>query len=108
MNQNGKFVAVASVRSYEAKDNNGQPTTKWAVKYIIEFDYPRKDGSTGKQQILAEVHYTECPNVQVGPVDDPTVYEMTFHFKVRKAKGKNGEEYYFQDIFLSKASQSVI
>ena len=108
MNKKGKFIAVVSIRSYETTDNNGQQITKWAVKYIIEFEYPRKDGSPGTQQILAEVHYTEKPKVELGPVDDPNVYEMQFHFKVRKAKGKNGGDVYYQDIFLSKASQSVI
>ena len=108
MNKNGKFIAVVSIRSFETTDNNGQKITKWAVKYLIEFEYPRKDGTSGKQQIMAEAHYTENPNLQVGPVSDPNVYEMQFFFKVRKGKGKNGEEYYFQDIILTKASQSVI
>lgn len=107
MNKKGKFLAVVSIRSYETTEN-GQKITKWAVKYLIEFDYPRKDGSMGKQQLVAEVHYTERPNLQVGPVDDPNVYEMQFHFKVRKAVGRNGDDVYYQDIFLQKASQSVI
>ena len=89
MNKKGKFLAVVSIRSYETTEN-GQKITKWAVKYLIEFEYPRKDGSMGKQQLVAEVHYTEQPNLQVGPVDDPNVYEMQFHFKVRKAVGRNG------------------
>ena len=107
MNKKGKFLAVVSIRSYETTEN-GQKITKWAVKYLIEFEYPRKDGSMGKQQLVAEVHYTEQPNLQVGPVDDPNVYEMQFHFKVRKAVGRNGADVYYQDIFLQKASQSII
>ena len=107
MNKKGKFLAVVSIRSYETTEN-GQKITKWAVKYLIEFEYPRKDGSMGKQQLVAEVHYTEQPNLQVGPVDDPNVYEMQFHFKVHRWKNKEGVPFISQDIILQKASQSVI
>ncbi|MBP5499125.1 MAG: hypothetical protein J6Y05_00325 [Bacteroidales bacterium] len=108
MNVKGKFVSVEGIRSYETTDSNGQKITKWVVKYLIEFDYPRKDGTMGKQQILAEVHYTEQPNYVVGPLNDPNVYDMQFHFKVRRGKNRNGEDYIVQDITLYKASQSVI
>ena len=52
MNKKGKFISVESIRSFETLDN-GQKVTKWAVKYLCEFNYPHKDGSIGKQQILA-------------------------------------------------------
>lgn len=108
MNTKGKFIAVEGIRSYETTDNNGQKITKWAVKYLISIDYTRKDGSIGKQQILAEAYYTEQPTLQVGKVDDPNEYEMQFFFKVRRGKSRTGEDYAIQDIILSKASQSVI
>ena len=107
MNKKGKFIAVVNIRSFESMDN-GQKVTRWAVKYLCEFNYPHKDGSTGKQQILAEVYYDENPNMQVGPIEDPTEYEMQFFFKVRQGTSKKGEPYAIQDIILQKASQSVI
>ncbi len=107
MNKKGKFIAVVNIRSFESMDN-GQKVTRWAVKYLCEFSYPHKDGSTGKQQILAEVYYDENPNMQVGPIEDSTEYEMQFFFKVRRGTSKNGEPYAIQDIILQKASQSVI
>ena len=108
MNVKGKFLSVEGIRTYDATDNNGQTIKKWVIKYLIEFDYPRKDGTIGKQQILAEVTYNENPNVQLGAIDDPNVYEMQFFFKVRRWKSKDGVPYISQDIILQKASQSVI
>lgn len=107
MNKKAKFISVENIRSYQVTED-GRTVTKWVVKYLIEFDYPRKDGSIGKQQILAEVTYDEQPKLQVGPVDDPNEYEMQFFFKVRRGKNKNGEPYVIQDVYLTKASQSVI
>ena len=107
MNKKGKFIEVVSIRTYEVTED-GRKVTKWVVKYILEFEYPRKDGTTGKQQILAEVTYDKDPNLQVGPVDDPTIYEMQLYFKVRRGTSKKGEPCIVQDIFLQKASQSVI
>lgn len=107
MNKNGKFISVENIRSFESMEN-GQKVTKWAVRYLCEFNYPHKDGTMGKQQILAEAYYPEQPNLQVGPVDDPNEYEMQFFFKVRKGTSKKGEAYAIQDIILSKASQSII
>ena len=108
MTVKGKFATVEAIRSYETTDNNGQKITRWVVKYLIEFDYPKRDGTTGKQQILAEVTYDKQPDVQVGPVDDPNIYEMQFFFKVRRGTSKDGRPFVVQDIFLQKASQSVI
>ena len=107
MNKKGKFIAVVNIRSFESMDN-GQKVTRWAVKYLCEYNYPHKDGTIGKQQILAEVYYDENPNMQVGPIEDPNEYEMQFFFKVRQGTSKNGEPYAIQDIILQKASQSVI
>jgi hypothetical protein len=108
MTVKGKFVSVEGIRNYDSTDSNGQPVTKWVVKYLTEFDYPKKDGTIGKQQILAEVTYNEKPNLQLGAIDDPNVYEMQFYFKVRRWKSKDGISYISQDIILQKASQSVI
>lgn len=108
MTVKGKFVSVEGIRNYDSTDSNGQPVTKWVVKYLTEFDYPKKDGTIGKQQILAEVTYDKKPDVQLGPVDDPTIYEMQFHFKVHRWKNKEGVPFISQDIILQKASQSVI
>jgi len=107
MNKKARFISVENIRSFETVEE-GQKVTKWAVKYLIEFEYPRRDGSTGRQQILADAYYPQQPTLKVGPLDDPNIYEMQFFFKVRKSKGRNGENYAFQDIILSKASQSVI
>ncbi len=107
MNKKARFISVENIRSFETVED-GQKVTKWAVKYTIEFEYPRRDGSMGRQQILADAYYPQRPDLQVGPVDDPNIYEMQFFFKVRKGTGRNGEAYAFQDIILSKASQSVI
>jgi len=107
MNKKARFISVENIRSFEAVED-GQKVTRWAVKYLIEFEYPRRDGSISKQQILADVYYPQQPNLQVGPLEDPNVYEMQFFFKVRKGTGRNGEPYAFQDIILSKASQSII
>ena len=107
MNKKGKFIEVVSIRTYEVTEDD-RKITKWVVKYILEFEYPRKDGTIGKQQILAEVTYDKDPNLQVGPVDDPTIYEMQLYFKVRRGTSKKGEPFIVQDIFLQKASQSVI
>lgn len=108
MTVKGKFVSVEGIRNYVSTDNNGQQVTKWVVKYLTEFDYPKKDGTIGKQQILAEVTYNENPNMQLGPIEDENVYEMQFYFKVRRWKSKEGVSYITQDIILQKASQSVI
>ena len=108
MTVKGKFVSVEGIRNYDSTDSNGQPVTKWVVKYLTEFDYPKKDGTIGKQQILAEVTYNENPEVQVGPVDDPNIYEMQLYFKVRRGTSKKGDPFIIQDIILQKASQSVI
>ena len=107
MNKKGKFIEVVGIRTYEVTED-GRTVTKWVVKYLLEFEYPRKDGTTGKQQILAEVYYDETPNMQVGPIEDPNEYEMQFFFKVRQGTSKKGEPYAIQDIILQKASQSVI
>ncbi len=107
MNKKARFVSVVSIRSFETMED-GQKVTKWAVKYLIEFEYPRRDGSVGKQQILADAYYLQKPELVVGPLDDPTVYEMQFFFKVHQGTGRNGEPYAIQDVVLSKASQSVI
>ncbi len=107
MNKKAKFVSVENIRSFEAMED-GQKVTKWAVKYLIEFDYQRRDGSIGKQQILADAYYPQQPTLQVGLLNDPNEYEMQLFFKVRKTTGRNGEPYAFQDIILSKASQRMI
>ena len=119
MNKKGKFIEVVGIRTYEVTED-GRTVTKWVVKYLLEFEYPRKDGTTGKQQILAkdgttgkqqilaEVTYDKNPEVQVGPVDDPNIYEMQLYFKVRRGTSKKGEPFIIQDIILQKASQSVI
>ena len=108
MTVKGKFVSVEGIRNYDSTDSNGQPVTKWVVKYLTEFDYPKKDGTIGKQQILAEVTYDKKPEVQVGPVDDPNIYEMQLYFKVRRGTSKKGDPFIVQDIILQKASQSII
>ncbi len=107
MNKKARFVSVENIRSYDTLDN-GQKVTRWSVKYLIEFEYPRHDGSIAKQQLLAETYYTDKPNLQVGPINDPNVYDMQFHFKVRKGVSSNGEPYAFQDIFLSHCAQRMI
>ena len=107
MNKKGKFIEVVGIRTYEVTED-GRTVTKWVVKYLLEFEYPRKDGTTGKQQILAEVTYDKNPDVQVGPVDDPNIYEMQLYFKVHRWKNKDGVPFISQDIILQKASQSVI
>ena len=92
MNKKGKFIAVVNIRSFESMDN-GQKVTRWAVKYLCEYNYPHKDGTIGKQQILAEVYYDENPNMQVGPIEDPNEYEMQFFFKVRQGlQGASGDQ----------------
>ena len=108
MTVKGKFVSVEGIRNYDSTDSNGQAVTKWVVKYLTEFDYPKKDGTIGKQQILAEVTYDKKPEVQVGPVDDPNIYEMQLYFKVRRGTSKKGDPFIVQDIILQKASQSII
>ena len=128
MNKKGKFIEVVGIRTYEVTEDgrtvtkwvvkylletyevteDGRTVTKWVVKYLLEFEYPRKDGTTGKQQILAEVTYDKNPEVQVGPVYDPNIYEMQLYFKVRRGTSKKGEPFIIQDIILQKASQSII
>ena len=107
MNKKGKFIEVVGIRTYEVTED-GRTVTKWVVKYLLEFEYPLKDGTTGKQQILAEVTYDKNPEVQVGPVDDPNIYEMQLYFKVHRGTSKKGEPFIAQDIILQKASQSII
>ena len=107
MNKKGKFIEVVSIRTYEVTED-GRKVTKWVVKYLLEFEYSRKDGTIGKQQILAEVTYDKKPDVQVGPVDDPNIYEMQLYFRVHRGTSKKGEPFIVQDIILQKASQSII
>ena len=78
----GKFKEVLGIRPFQTREGQN----RYAVEYLIEETYTRRDGSTGAQQYIAETYYDQQPNLGVGAVSDPNVYEFELFFKVRTAQ----------------------
>ena len=97
----GKFIEVLGIRPFQTRN---EQQTRYAVEYLLEETYTRRDGSTGTQQYIAETFYDQMPGVQVGVVNDPNVYEFELFFKVRSSQ--DGRKW--QSITIIRASQSII
>lgn len=100
----GRFIEVLDVRPIIARNAAVSAPERYAVEYLIEEPYTRRDGSVGSQQFIAEAFYDQQPALVKGPVTDQTMYEFELFFKVRTSQ--DGRKW--QSIVITKASTSII
>lgn len=95
------FKKVVEIRPFKTRD--GQD--RFTVVYLIASNFNKRDGSTGVNVLLVEVVYDQQPQLQVGDINDPDIYEFEIYFRVNQSQ-KDASRY-FMKALCSKVSKTI-